>query len=231
MSVISLFTFAVGVNICLGFTANRIKRAEGWDEGPPTVLSDSPWTNTSGSCKGRCFELQEVGPPDCRCDNLCKSYSSCCHDFDELCLKTAGGWECTKDRCGEVRNEDNACHCSEDCLARGDCCTNYQVVCKGETHWVDDNCEEIKTPECPAGFVRPPLIIFSVDGFRASYMKKGNKVMPHIEKLSKSFSCYILIRIHDLHSMRSAMGFESYGHVALNVFYYLKYGSDGNTSV
>ncbi|KAB0407555.1 hypothetical protein E2I00_019465 [Balaenoptera physalus] len=107
--VISLFTFAVGVNICLGFTANRIKRAEGWDEGPPTVLSDSPWTNTSGSCKGRCFELQEVGPPDCRCDNLCKSYSSCCHDFDELCLKT------------------------------------------GESHWVDDDCEEIKAPECPAG--------------------------------------------------------------------------------
>lgn len=52
------------------------------------VLSDSPWTNTSGSCKGRCFELQEVGPPECRCDNLCKSYTSCCHDFDELCLKT-----------------------------------------------------------------------------------------------------------------------------------------------
>ncbi|XP_019497663.1 PREDICTED: ectonucleotide pyrophosphatase/phosphodiesterase family member 2 isoform X3 [Hipposideros armiger] len=181
--VISLFTFAIGANICLGFTANRVKRAEGWDEGPPTVLSDSPWTNTSGSCRGRCFELQEVGPPDCRCDNLCKSYSSCCHDFDELCLKTAGGWECTKDRCGEVRNEDNACHCSEDCLARGDCCTNYQVVCKGESHWVDDDCEEIKTPECPAGFVRPPLIIFSVDGFRASYMKKGSKVMPNIEKL------------------------------------------------
>lgn len=43
----------------------------------------------------------------------------------------ARGWECTKDRCGEVRNEENACHCSEDCLSRGDCCTNYQVVCKG----------------------------------------------------------------------------------------------------
>ncbi|PNJ76374.1 ENPP2 isoform 5 [Pongo abelii] len=149
--IIFLFTFAVGVNICLGFTAHRIKRAEGWEEGPPTVLSDSPWTNISGSCKGRCFELQEAGPPDCRCDNLCKSYTSCCHDFDELCLKTARGWECTKDRCGEVRNEENACHCSEDCLARGDCCTNYQVVCKGESHWVDDDCEEIKAPECPAG--------------------------------------------------------------------------------
>lgn len=43
----------------------------------------------------------------------------------------ARGWECTKDRCGETRNDDNACHCSEDCLSRGDCCTNYQVVCKG----------------------------------------------------------------------------------------------------
>ncbi|XP_030301258.1 ectonucleotide pyrophosphatase/phosphodiesterase family member 2 isoform X1 [Calypte anna] len=181
--VISLFAFAFGVNVCMGFTANRFRRSEEWDEGPLSVLSDSPWISTSGSCKNRCFELQEAEPPGCRCDNLCKSYNSCCFDFDELCLKTARGWECTKDRCGETRNDDNACHCSEDCLSRGDCCTNYQVICKGETHWVDDDCEEIKAPECPAGFVRPPLIIFSVDGFRASYMKKGNKVMPNIEKL------------------------------------------------
>lgn len=41
-------------------------------------------------------------------------------------------------------------------------------------------------------FVRPPLIIFSVDGFRASYMKKGNKVMPNIEKLSK-YICFLTI--------------------------------------
>ncbi|XP_026515689.1 ectonucleotide pyrophosphatase/phosphodiesterase family member 2 [Terrapene carolina triunguis] len=181
--VISLFAFAFGVNVCVGFTANRFRRSEDWDEGAISVLSDSPWISTSGSCKSRCFELQEAEPPGCRCDNLCKSYNSCCFDFDELCLKTARGWECTKDRCGEARNEENACHCSEDCLTRGDCCTNYQAVCKGETHWVDDDCEEIKTPECPAGFVRPPLIIFSVDGFRASYMKKGSKVMPNIEKL------------------------------------------------
>lgn len=53
-----------------------------------TVLSDSPWISTSGSCKNRCFELQEAEPPGCRCDNLCKSYNSCCFDFDELCLKT-----------------------------------------------------------------------------------------------------------------------------------------------
>uniref|UniRef100_A0A6I8QX54 Autotaxin n=1 Tax=Xenopus tropicalis TaxID=8364 RepID=A0A6I8QX54_XENTR len=181
--VISLVTFAIGINVCLGFTANRFKRSEEWDEGVASVLSDSPWIRTSGSCKGRCFELMEAEAPACRCDNLCKSYNSCCEDFDEHCLKIGRGWECTKDRCGETRNEDNACHCSEDCLTKGDCCTNYQVVCKGGTHWADDDCEEMKNPECPAGFVRPPLIIFSVDGFRASYMKKGQKVMPNIDKL------------------------------------------------
>nr|XP_020652180.1 ectonucleotide pyrophosphatase/phosphodiesterase family member 2 isoform X1 [Pogona vitticeps] len=183
--VLSLFTFAVGVNVCGGFVAERFKQTTEvvMDEAQFPVLSDSPWISTSGSCKNRCFELQEAEPPGCRCDNLCKSYTSCCADFDELCLKTAGGWECTKERCGETRNEDNACHCSEDCLSRGDCCTNYQVVCKGGEHWVDDVCEDIRTPECPAGFLRPPLIIFSVDGFRASYTKNGRKVMPNIEKL------------------------------------------------
>ncbi|XP_053322601.1 ectonucleotide pyrophosphatase/phosphodiesterase family member 2 isoform X2 [Spea bombifrons] len=181
--VLSLVTFSIGVHVCLAFTANRLKRSEEWDEGPPSVLSDSPWISTSGSCKGRCFELEEAQAPFCRCDNLCKSYISCCADFDEHCLKTGRSWSCTRDRCGEVRNEDNACHCSDDCLAKGDCCPNYQVVCKGSTHWVDDECEEIKYPECPLGFVRPPLIIFSVDGFRASYMKEGHKKMPNIDKL------------------------------------------------
>lgn len=66
-----------------------------------TVLSDSPWINTSGSCKNRCFELQEAEPPGCRCDNLCKSYNSCCFDFDELCLKTGmmGLLSCTARPC------------------------------------------------------------------------------------------------------------------------------------
>lgn len=42
-----------------------------------------------------------------------------------------GGYECSKDRCGEVRNEKHACHCSDDCLTRGDCCTNFKTLCKG----------------------------------------------------------------------------------------------------
>uniref|UniRef100_A0A8C7KF26 Ectonucleotide pyrophosphatase/phosphodiesterase 2 n=1 Tax=Oncorhynchus kisutch TaxID=8019 RepID=A0A8C7KF26_ONCKI len=146
-------------------------------------LSDSLWVSSAGSCKGRCFELEEALPPGCRCDNLCKTYYSCCSDFDEHCLKTAGSFECSEDRCGETRNDDHACHCSEDCLARGDCCTNYKALCKGDTKWVDDECEEITGPECPAGFIRPPLIMLSVDGFRDSYMKKGKAVIPNMEKL------------------------------------------------
>lgn len=55
---------------------------------PHTVISDCPRINSSGSCKNRCFELQEVEPSGCRCDNLCKSYTRCCPDFEELCLKT-----------------------------------------------------------------------------------------------------------------------------------------------
>lgn len=48
----------------------------------------SEWVSSAGSCKGRCFELEEAKPPGCRCDNLCKTYYSCCSDFDEHCLKT-----------------------------------------------------------------------------------------------------------------------------------------------
>ncbi|KAJ0000054.1 hypothetical protein NQD34_011896 [Periophthalmus magnuspinnatus] len=143
----------------------------------------SPYNPSSGSCKNRCFELVELDPPNCRCDNLCKTYHSCCSDFDQLCLRTEGGYECSKDRCGETRNEQHACHCSDDCLAKGDCCTNYKALCRGDTLWLQDDCEEIKSPECPAGFMRPPLIMLSMDGFRASYMKRGSAVIPNIEKL------------------------------------------------
>ncbi|XP_064203911.1 ectonucleotide pyrophosphatase/phosphodiesterase family member 2-like [Anguilla rostrata] len=182
--VFHTFSYLAGCSLCVGYVFQARRPGE-WDENPHAkVPSDSPWIKSSGSCRGRCFELHEAEPPHCRCDNLCKTYISCCQDFDEHCLKTAGGFECTKERCGEIRNEDHACHCSEDCLLNGDCCTNYRAICEeGETPWVQDECEEIDTPDCPAGFIRPPLIMLSVDGFRASYMKKGNTVIPNFEKL------------------------------------------------
>ncbi|XP_062320727.1 ectonucleotide pyrophosphatase/phosphodiesterase family member 2 isoform X2 [Osmerus eperlanus] len=178
--VLCIISILCGSNTCLGYVRNRSKRSE---EEAASRSENFSWVSTSGSCKNRCFELDEAEPPYCRCDNLCKTYNSCCYDFDELCLRTEGGFECSKERCGEARKDQHACHCSEDCLAKGDCCTNYRTICKGDTSWLQDECEEIKTHECPAGFVRPPLILLSVDGFRASYMKRGSTVIPNIEKL------------------------------------------------
>ncbi|XP_038851140.1 ectonucleotide pyrophosphatase/phosphodiesterase family member 2 isoform X1 [Salvelinus namaycush] len=179
-----VLSIVCGSGFCSGYVYDRPERSvEEAASSRTDTPSDSPWISTSGSCKNRCFELDEAEPPNCRCDNLCKTYNSCCQDFDEHCLRTEGGFECSKERCGESRNDQNACHCSEDCLAKGDCCTNYRTLCKGDTTWLQDDCEDIRTHECPAGFVRPPLIMVSVDGFRASYMKRGSTVIPNIEKL------------------------------------------------
>ncbi|XP_049585997.1 autotaxin [Syngnathus scovelli] len=170
-------------NMCRSFVHDRLKRSGADAAARADLHSTSHYVPTSSSCRNRCFELVEMEPPNCRCDNLCKTYNSCCSDFDRLCLRTDGGYECSKDRCGEIRNENHSCHCSNDCLARGDCCTNYRTRCKGDSPWLQDECEDMKTAECPPGFVRSPLIILSVDGFRASYMKRGNTVIPNIEKL------------------------------------------------
>ncbi|XP_055780448.1 ectonucleotide pyrophosphatase/phosphodiesterase family member 2-like [Salvelinus fontinalis] len=179
-----VLSIVFGSVICSGYVYDRPERSvEEAASSRTDTPSDSPWISTSGSCKNRCFELDEAEPPNCRCDNLCKTYNSCCQDFDEHCLRTEGGFECSKERCGESRNDQHACHCSEDCLAKGDCCTNYRTLCKGDTTWLQDDCEDIRTHDCPAGFVRPPLIMVSVDGFRASYMKRGSTVIPNIEKL------------------------------------------------
>ncbi|XP_061839406.1 autotaxin [Nerophis lumbriciformis] len=168
-----------GHNLCLGLVYSKTKQSEVFTDMRPT----SGHVPRFSSCSSRCFELLEVEPPNCRCDNLCKTFNSCCSDFDQLCLRTEGGYECSKDRCGEMRNEHHSCHCSNDCLARGDCCTNYRTLCRGDTSWLQDECEDIKNVQCPAGFVRSPLIILSVDGFRASYMKRGHTVIPNIDKL------------------------------------------------
>ncbi|XP_077383706.1 autotaxin isoform X4 [Festucalex cinctus] len=174
-------------SVCWGLVYDRLKRsgADATGTGRADLHSTSQYVPTSSSCRNRCFELVAMEPPNCRCDNLCKTYNSCCSDFDRLCLRTDGGYECSKDRCGEIRNENHSCHCSNDCLARGDCCTNYRTRCKGDSSWLQDECEDMKTADCPAGFVRSPLIILSVDGFRASYMKRGKTVIPNIEKLRK----------------------------------------------
>ncbi len=49
-------------------------------------------------------------------------------------------------------------------------------------------CTPVNSVFASFSFVRPPLIMLSVDGFRASYLKKGKSVIPNIHKLSTSSS-------------------------------------------
>ncbi|KAL6094127.1 hypothetical protein STEG23_032311 [Scotinomys teguina] len=181
--VISWFTFAIGVNVCLAFTASRIKRAE-WDEGPPTVSYGSACTIDRLAKINRKMWLVE--PSNTKRDSVVKSKSQSRLKHRSMTFVLS---RCTL--FAKVLSSS----------------LGLEVLAgEGESHWVDDDCEEIKVPECPAGFVRPPLIIFSVDGFRASYMKKGSKVMPNIEKLRKSFlHCMFSSVFQDSHC--SAVGF------------------------
>ncbi|XP_041106380.1 ectonucleotide pyrophosphatase/phosphodiesterase family member 1 isoform X3 [Polyodon spathula] len=101
------------------------------------------------------------------------------------CSEDALDWTCTKLRCGEQRLPGSHCFCSDDCLTKGDCCTNYNSVCQGEKSWLEADCEDIDTPQCPAGFSRPPVILISLDGFRAEYLQTWGGLMPAIYRLKE----------------------------------------------
>uniref|UniRef100_A0A672M638 SMB domain-containing protein n=1 Tax=Sinocyclocheilus grahami TaxID=75366 RepID=A0A672M638_SINGR len=94
-------------------------------------------------------------------------------------------WTCSKFRCGEERLLNSLCSCSEDCVKVGDCCSNYKSICEGEKPWIEEDCEDIRTPQCPSGFSKPPLLLVSLDGFRAGYMKAYSSQLPVISKLRK----------------------------------------------
>ncbi|KAL7987761.1 hypothetical protein Chor_006680 [Crotalus horridus] len=95
----------------------------------------------------------------------------------------AQSWSCSKLRCGEKRIANVLCSCSEDCLEKKDCCTDYKSICKGETSWLKDKCASSGATQCPAGFEQSPLILFSMDGFRAGYLENWDSLMPNINKL------------------------------------------------
>ncbi|XP_041867733.1 venom phosphodiesterase [Melanotaenia boesemani] len=134
------------------------------------------------SCRNRCYEPYDA-EHDCRCDTNCAATNSCCYDYHDICTVPTQQWECTKLRCGEKRLTESKCHCSEDCLSAGDCCTNYKHICHGEREWVEDDCEDLSTPTCPAGFKKQPLLLVSLDGLRAEYMQTWNTLMPVLDKL------------------------------------------------
>uniref|UniRef100_A0A672YZ40 SMB domain-containing protein n=2 Tax=Sphaeramia orbicularis TaxID=375764 RepID=A0A672YZ40_9TELE len=121
--------------------------------------------------------------PGCRCDVNCNVTDSCCYDYHDTCTVPTQQWECTKLRCGEKRLSQSRCHCSDDCLSAGDCCTNYKHVCHGEPQWVEDECDDLSTPTCPDGFSRQPLLLISLDGLRAEYLQTWSHLIPVLHKL------------------------------------------------
>uniref|UniRef100_A0A673W8Y2 Ectonucleotide pyrophosphatase/phosphodiesterase 1 n=1 Tax=Salmo trutta TaxID=8032 RepID=A0A673W8Y2_SALTR len=93
-------------------------------------------------------------------------------------------WTCSRFRCGEQSLADSLCSCSDDCVKAGDCCANYYSTCKGKVKsWIEEECEDIQTPQCPDSFSKPPLILVSMDGFRAGYLKAYGSLLPVINKL------------------------------------------------
>lgn len=137
------------------------------------------------SCRGRCFEPYDGDVPGCHCHSGCNSSHSCCYDYYDICTLPEEQWECTRLRCGEKRLPNSNCHCSDDCAANGDCCTNYRTVCKGEKAWVEGDCDDLTAPQCPPGFSQQPLLLVSLDGWRAEYLQTWSKLVPVIDKLQK----------------------------------------------
>ncbi|EGW04715.1 ectonucleotide pyrophosphatase/phosphodiesterase family member 1 isoform X1 [Cricetulus griseus] len=132
------------------------------------------------SCKGRCYERTFS---NCRCDSSCVNLGNCCLDFQETCVEPTYLWTCNKFRCGEKRLSRFLCSCSDDCQIHNDCCINYVSVCQEKQSWVEEACENIDTPQCPAEFDSPPTLLFSLDGFRAEYLHTWGGFLPVISKL------------------------------------------------
>ncbi|NWS23007.1 ENPP3 phosphodiesterase, partial [Pachyramphus minor] len=136
-----------------------------------------------GICRHKCNEPHRKDVPGCQCDSGCKERQDCCWDYEDTCMEPTRSWRCTNFRCGETRIAGSHCSCSDDCLEKKDCCVNYKSICKGETPWAEEPCVSLETPQCPAGFDLPPLILFSMDGFRAEYLQTWSSLLPNIEKL------------------------------------------------
>nr|XP_016853977.1 PREDICTED: ectonucleotide pyrophosphatase/phosphodiesterase family member 3 isoform X2 [Anolis carolinensis] len=137
------------------------------------------------SCRFRCFEKSDTSTAGCSCDDRCKERQACCWDYEEACVMPIQSWSCSKARCGETRMPRTLCSCSEDCLQKKDCCTDYQSICKGETPWQNEACASLNAAHCPSGYDQSPLILFSMDGFRAEYLETWSALLPNIERLKK----------------------------------------------
>ncbi|CAL8317853.1 unnamed protein product [Merluccius merluccius] len=151
------------------------------------VLSMRPRCDSKvSSCRNRCAAASRDETASCHCEPTCEAEGTCCLDYEEICLAPIRQRYCSRFRCGEQRLPNSLCSCSDDCSVVGDCCENYKHQCQvGGWTWLDEECENIGQPQCPAGFSKPPVILISMDGFRASYLKAHGSLMPVISKLRR----------------------------------------------
>ncbi|XP_063299303.1 ectonucleotide pyrophosphatase/phosphodiesterase family member 3 [Pelobates fuscus] len=161
---VALVAMSLGLGLGLGLKKDKIQE--------PALVT----------CRNRCYD-NSIRDGDCRCDAQCIDQGNCCFDYYDLCQKPKEEWTCSRVRCAERRISGSHCSCSDDCLEQGDCCTNYKEICKGDTPWAADKCETSTNAQCPEGFDLPPVILFSLDGFRAEYLQTWGYLMPNIEKL------------------------------------------------
>uniref|UniRef100_A0A8C7M9B4 Ectonucleotide pyrophosphatase/phosphodiesterase 1 n=1 Tax=Oncorhynchus kisutch TaxID=8019 RepID=A0A8C7M9B4_ONCKI len=98
-----------------------------------------------------------------------------------------------KNRCVTgSRDKSASCHCDLSCQKEGNCCLDYTEVCvEPGQRWT---CSRFRCGEerlanglsfsvCIPSFSKPPLILVSMDGFRAGYLKAYGSLLPVISKL------------------------------------------------
>nr|XP_002120081.1 venom phosphodiesterase 2-like isoform X2 [Ciona intestinalis] len=88
---------------------------------------------------------------------------------DYLCL----------DECNVTRSR---CSCMDECINLKNCCSDFQHICKGQSLWKDEECATLQEMICPNGFDAPPVILFSIDGFKSEYIYREET--PNIWKLA-----------------------------------------------
>ncbi|CAK8697231.1 unnamed protein product [Clavelina lepadiformis] len=130
------------------------------------------------SCQGRCEEAQRPKSAECFCYSRCVEFNNCCEDYKTLCKTSDEKYYC-KGECEVVREK---CNCTSTCIETKTCCSDYQQSCLGEKAWKDEKCSTQQEMTCPTGFEDPPVILFSLDGFRADYLYRD--LTPNIWKIA-----------------------------------------------
>ncbi len=112
---------------------------------PPPVPQPKPDppAPAGNSCQGQCGASNPVpnSSPECYCDTACTNAGDCCADYQSVCggsspqptppqptpPKTGGS---CAGACGSAEATADGCYCDTSCLGFGDCCSDYENVCK-----------------------------------------------------------------------------------------------------